>query len=381
MNYYHLQITMNQIEQNLLPWLSLKSVPGVGNLLFKRLVDRFGSPNRVLNATPEELGDVEGVNKRLARVIPSFRTSDKVKGELSLALEKGYRIVTLTDDAYPVLLKEIADPPPYLYVRGKLPVIRRCISIVGSRHATSYGLQMTRRLCRDLADLGWSVVSGMAVGIDTAAHQGALAGDGLTVAVLGSGLERIYPPENISLSNRIAENGAVISEFPLHADPDPHHFPARNRIISGMSLGTVVVEAAKKSGSLITARLAVEQNREVFAVPGSVQSFKSSGTHFLIKQGAKLVEHTRDILEELSPMLQEPTPIPIAANTVETRLSTLPPEEQRVAAALDAYPVHIDDLARQVELPAHAISSFLLSLELKGIVKQLPGKYFSKAPP
>jgi len=372
---------MNQTEQNLLPWLTLKSVPGVGNLIFKRLIQQFESPVRVLSASPEALVRVEGVSDRLADAIARFRPTDRVKRELALILERGCRITRLTDEDYPALLKEIPDPPPILYVRGKLPTTRRSISIVGSRNATDYGIRMTRRLCRDFADLGWCVVSGMAVGIDTAAHEGTLAKGGLTVAVLGSGLDQIYPKENIPLSGRISENGAIISELPLSADPDPHHFPARNRIISGMSLGTVVVEAAKRSGSLITARLAGEQNREVFAVPGSVQSFKSSGTHQLIKQGAKLVEQTRDILEELAPMLEDPAPLPKKANDGPNPLPDLPSEELQVATALDAYPVHIDDLSRRLELPAHTISSILLSLELKGVVCQSPGKYFSLAPP
>jgi len=370
---------MEQTEQALLPWMTLKSVPGVGNLLYKRLIQRFESPDRVLSAAPGSLARVEGVSDRLARTIARFAPHDRVRRELGLALEKGCRIVPLTEDDYPELLREIPDPPPFLYVRGKLPSTRRSISIVGSRHATDYGIRMTRRLCRDFADLGWSVVSGMALGIDTAAHEGSLAGGGPTVAVLGSGLERIYPRQNIPLSRRISENGAIISELSLCADPDAHHFPARNRIISGMSLGTVVVEAARKSGSLITARLAAEQNREVFAVPGSVQSFKSTGTHQLIKQGAKLVEQTRDILEELSPMLQDPAAPTNSAVLGPGPGPDLSPEELRVARALDAYPVHIDDLSRKLQLPAGEISGLLLSLEIKGIACQLPGKFFSAA--
>ncbi len=372
---------MQQTEQNLLPWLILKSVPGIGNLIFKRLIDHFESPERTLSASPAALAVVEGVSERLARTIIRFRPIDQLKRELDIAFEKKYRIIPLTDDEYPVLLKEIPDPPPFLYVRGTLPVTRCSVSIVGSRHATDYGIHMTRQLCRDLAALGWNIVSGMAVGIDTAAHLGALMGGGPTVAVLGSGLERIYPGTNIPLARRISENGAVVSELPLHAEPDPHHFPARNRIISGMSLGTVVVEAAKRSGSLITARLAAEQNREVFAVPGSVRSFKSSGTHLLIKQGAKLVEQTRDILEELAPMLPEPPHRPEPTSDGKNKLPDLPPEEQRLAASLDVYPVHIDDLSRQLQLPAATISSLLLSLELKGVIQQLPGKFFTLADP
>jgi DNA processing protein len=364
-----------QTPDTLLPWLTLKSVPGVGNLIYKRLIDRFGSPRKVLSAAPEALGAVEGVSGRLAFAIARHRPSDDVKRDLDLAFDKGCRLLPLIHEDYPPLLKEIPDPPPFLYVRGDLPDTGRSIAIVGSRHATRYGIQMTRRLCRDLGGLSWTVVSGMAVGIDTAAHQGALDGGGPTVAVLGSGLERIYPRENIPLFHRICENGAVVSELPLTAEPDPHHFPARNRIISGITLGTVVVEAAKRSGSLITARLAAEQNREVFAVPGSVHSFKSSGTHALIRQGAKLVEQTRDILEELAPMLPDSDPeLPAMKKSPAPDLT---PEEREVMAVLDAYPIHIDDLARRMELQAATISSRLLSLELKGVVRQLPGKYFS----
>lgn len=368
---------MNQTEQNLLPWLTLKAVPGVGNLICKRLIDRFESPEQVFHQSPETLATVEGITVRLARAIIHSKPDDRVKRELDLAVAGQYGILRLTDPEYPQLLKEIPDPPPILYVRGNIPATGHSISVVGSRHATDYGLQTTLRLCRDLADLGWLVVSGMALGIDTAAHQGALTGGGQTVAVLGSGLERIYPRENRALYHQIAENGAVISELPLQAEPDAHHFPARNRIISGMSLGTVVVEAAKQSGSLITARLAGEQNREVFAVPGSVRSFKSSGTHFLIKQGAKLVEQTRDIVEELSPMLPEPDKNNHLHQPKKKVLPDLSVEEQQVTDALSPYPVHIDDLARRMELPVSAVSSILLSLELKGVIRQLPGKYFS----
>jgi DNA processing protein len=218
----------------------------------------------------------------------------------------------------------------------------------------------------------------MARGIDTAAHQGALAAGGKTIAVLGSGLERIYPVENRKLFHRIAENGAVVSEFPLMAGPEAHHFPIRNRIISGMSLGTVVVEATRKSGSLITARLAAEQNREVFAVPGSIQSFKSAGSHTLIKQGAKLVEHAQDVIEELVPLvpfnqrLENNSP-----DLTNKRLAFLSDDEVRVYQALDPYPVHVDDLARKISMEPGKLLSMLLKLELNGMVQQSPGKLFS----
>jgi DNA processing protein len=277
-------------------------------------------------------------------------------------------------------LREIPDPPPYLYVYGKLDERPKKIAVVGSRHATTYGINTARDLCKDLASLGITVVSGMARGIDTAAHEGALMGKGKTIAVLGCGLDRIYPAENQKLYHRISENGAVVSEFTLMTEPEAHNFPIRNRIISGMSLGTVVVEASKKSGSLITARLAAEQNREVFAVPGSVQSFKSTGTHTLIKQGAKLVEHAQDVIEELGPFLE--TQMPIAGdfkrqdNTAEVKAS-LSSEEAFVFQILGPYPEHIDDLVRKTEMETGKLSSILLKLELKGIVQQSPGKLFS----
>jgi DNA processing protein len=288
---------------SLLPWFHLKSVPGVGNLLFKRLLERFESPDKVLQASREELLQVEGVSQRLVAAIQAFPFPQKVHAELELLAKKGYQIVTLADAEYPKLLREIPDPPPFLYVYGRLSGSASKIAVVGSRNATDYGLTTTKNLCADLATLGITIVSGMARGIDSAAHEGALSVKGKTIAVLGSGLARVYPVENIKLSQRISQNGAVVSEFALMSEPDAHHFPARNRIISGMSLGTVVVEATKKSGSLITARLAAEQNREVFAVPGSVQSFKSTGTHTLIKQGAKLVENAQDIVEELAALI------------------------------------------------------------------------------
>jgi DNA processing protein len=224
-----------------------------------------------------------------------------------------------------------------------------------------------------------TVVSGLARGVDTAAHQGALAGKGKTIAVLGSGLEKIYPVENLPLFHKIAENGAVVSEFPLNADPDAHHFPQRNRIISGMSLGTVVMEATKNSGSLITAKLAAEQNREVFAVPGSIHSHKSTGTHTLIKQGAKLVENAMDILEEFSHLADQPGKQALPVDTTEPpETANLSETDLSVYKAIGDYPVHIDTLIRQTGLDSGALSGILLTLELLGLIRQTPGKFFSR---
>jgi DNA processing protein len=358
-------------------WFALKSVPGIGNHMFKRLIDRFRSPAHVFEASPSELLEVEGMSARLVSGIKKHRIPDRIKREIDLALLKGISIVTMTDPDYPALLLEIPDPPPYLYVLGRLSSSIQNIAVVGSRNATGYGISSTRRLCADLASLGITVVSGMARGIDTAAHKGALEGKGKTIAVLGSGLERVYPAENLKLFHTIAEEGAVISELSLSSEPEAHHFPLRNRIISGVSLGTVIVEATRRSGSLITARLAAEQGRDVFAVPGSIQSFKSTGTHGLIKQGAKLVEHAQDVIEELSHVidtgpLKTPGKEPAAA-----ALPPLAPEEHLVLDALTPYPLHIDALAKKVAMEPGKLSSILLKLELKGRVDQLPGKYFS----
>jgi DNA processing protein len=362
----------------ILPWFILKSVPGIGDLLFKRLIERFHSPQIILEASHKELVEVDGVTPRLADRIKRQKICDSVKLDLDLAMQKGYKIVTMADNDYPPLLLQIPDPPPFLYVFGRLDTSFRNIAVVGSRNATRYGISTTRRLCHDLVKLQMTIVSGMAMGIDSAAHEGALMGKGNTIAVLGSGLERIYPEQNRKLFYKIAENGAVISEFPLKTEPDAHNFPRRNRIISGISLGTVVVEATKRSGSLITARLAAEQNREVFAVPGSIQSFKSTGTHTLIKEGAKLVEHAWDILEELSHIIKTPGKKDERSGNKIKKTAILSTDEMLVFESLEPYPVHIDDLARMLSMGPGKLSSILLQLELKGMALQSAGKFFSK---
>jgi DNA processing protein len=288
--------------------------------------------------------------------------------------------ISPTHPDYPPLLREIPDPPPFLYASGDIARCERPVAVVGSRNSTAYGVTMAQQLGSDLASLGFTVVSGMAIGIDAAAHEGALSSRGRTVAVLGSGLANVYPPQHVRLFERISASGAVLSEFPLKADPEAHHFPIRNRVISGMSLGTVVVEASKNSGSLITARLAAEQNREVFAVPGSIQSFKSMGTHNLIKQGAKLVENAQDIVSELGHFLADSPPDGgrQRLQPVEKRYS-LTEEEKNVYRALGPYPLHIDELVRKLAMGAGKLSGILLQLELKGIVTQQAGKLFSAA--
>ena len=362
------------------PWFCLKSVPGIGNHLFKRLIDRFSLPEAVFQASQQELLEVEGISKRQAAAILNYKAPFSIKAELDQANQKGYKIITLADSLYPPLLKEIPDPPPFLYVSGTLDGSPKNIAVVGSRNPTAYGISITQKLCADLSAHDITIISGMAVGIDTAAHRGALAGKGNTIAVLGSGFNKIYPSQNLRLFEKISEKGAVISEFALNTEPEAHHFPIRNRVISGMSMGTVVVEATRKSGSLITARLAAEQNREVFAVPGSIQSFKSTGTHALIKQGAKLVENAQDVIEELVAYLDMGPPgLPedsVQNHTTQKQLS-LPPEELAVYNVLSPYPEHIDNIIRKTHIESGKLLSLLLQLELKGIVQQLPGKYFA----
>jgi DNA processing protein len=356
------------------PWLTLKSVPEIGNLLFMRLVRHFGSPDKVLSAPAQALTQVEGISPRLADAIRRHRVPDWISREIDQAARKGYAIVTALDEAYPALLRQIPDPPPILFVHGRLEQPFCPIAVVGSRKATTYGRTTTHQLCAQLAERGATVISGMARGIDTAAHQGALAGGGRTIAVLGSGLNQVYPAENLKLFHQIAENGCVVSEFFMDAAPEPHHFPMRNRIISGMTLGTVVVEAARNSGSLITARLAAEQNREVFAVPGSIHAANAKGTHDLIKQGAKLVEEADDILNEIAPQLARAD-----LQNPMGRSSALPPLsglEQSVLSGMDVYPVHIDQLARRLKMQIGPLSSTLSQLELKGAIRQEPGKNF-----
>jgi DNA processing protein len=379
----------------ILPWLTLKNVPGIGNALFKRLLGHFDSPQAVLEASKPQLMAVAGIASGLADTIRTHRTpTPAVKREYDLIAKRGYRMVTLADANYPSLLREIPDPPPYLYVYGLLTASENKIAVVGSRHATSYGLTTTKRLCKELVAQGLAVVSGMARGIDTAAHQAALDGQGATIAVLGSGLENVYPRENERLFHQIAENGAVVSEFRLQAEPDGRHFPARNRIISGMALGAVIVEATLRSGSLITARLAAEQNREVFAVPGSIASFKSTGTHHLLKQGAKLVEHVQDVLEELTHRQTAPKGVSAPKSAPGAQLkddsltknpaaskkpvpAVLDADEKKIIDMLEPYPQHIDDIIRKSAMAPGIVASILLNLEIKGLVFQTPGKFFA----
>ncbi len=350
--------------------------------MFRRLVSHFGDPEKALLAERRHLLAVNGMTPKVALAISRHSMPEKVTRDLGLVSEHGFGVATFSSTNYPALLRHIPDPPPFLYTLGELSAKANYVAVVGSRNATEYGLEITFDLCRELASLGITVVSGMARGIDTAAHQGALAGNGRTVAVLGCGLGTVYPRENRELFSRVSKSGAVVTELPVRAGPLGNHFPARNRIIAGMSAGTIVVEAAKKSGSLITARLAAEQGREVFAVPGSIASGRSAGTHGLIKQGAALVESALDVVNELSAFFHAPctkttsTKEPPVKDVPETL--NLSDQEKTVLSGLDPYPVHIDVLVRRLNMGPGVLSGILLQLELKGVVHQAPGKMFKR---
>jgi len=358
-------------------WFGLSFIPGVGNVLYKRLIEHFGSPSRVFASSIEELKKIEGIGEKLAKDILNYNWKERVKMELSRIEEEGVKVITLLDDLYPDNLKKIYDPPPFLYMRGGIKKEDyRAIAIVGSRKASTYGRLIAERLSKDLALHGVTIVSGMARGIDTFAHEGALSIGGRTIAVLGCGIDIIYPAENKGLRDRIIESGAVLTEFPFSTLPEGRNFPSRNRIISGLSLGVVIIEATSDSGSLITASSALDQGREVFAVPGNITSKLSHGTNKLIKRGAKLVEGVDDILEEILPQIEKGVRKPDAPKPERDLRAELTQEEEAIYRLLSYEPKHIDIISRESRLPPNRILSILLGMEIKGVIRQLPGKNF-----
>lgn len=355
-------------------WLALHLISGLGNVAYKNLLDRFESLEKIFEANISQLLEVEGVRKKVATSIVNRKFTKDPVGELKKIKRSGVRIITYQDPNYPIALKKIHDPPMLLYVKGnEIPKNLSFIGVVGSRNPTHYGLKAAEKIAQGLARRGFGVVSGMARGIDSAAHWGCLAGHGFTIAVFGTGIDKVYPASNKKLMLQIIHEGAVISEFPLGTPPEPKNFPIRNRIISGLCMGIVVVEATKNSGSLITASQALEQGREVFAVPGSIDSFKSRGCHFLIKQGAGLIENSDDILDELGLNYR------FAPKTDTFTQEQLPPLDECEKIIFDIigdYPIHIDQITRQGNMEPREVSSILMKMELKGIIKQLPGKMF-----
>lgn len=355
-------------------WVALNMVLGVGKTLFNRLVKCLGSPERVFQAGRRELMQVEKIGEKTASEILNFDVEKNVEREFLLMEKHGVNLVTLECPDYPHLLKSIYDPPPILCYKGEsLDNFPVPLAVVGTRALSSYGRIVTERLCGSLAEAGICIVSGMARGVDTLAHKAALASGGKTIAVLGCGMAHVYPPENASLQERITHSGAVVSEFPMSMKPDRNNFPARNRVISGLSYGTVVVEAGEKSGALITAEFALEQGREVFAVPGNIYSPKSRGPNRLIRMGAKLADGPESIWEELSSSVRALLD-PVKPDPPD--LSGLSSREERLIAILSSEEQHIDTLTEVSRLSPAEVSSTLVQLELKGLARQTEGKMF-----
>ena len=362
-------------------WLTLSFLPGLGCTRIHRLVDVFGSPAAVLAATPQALQQVEGVGNKVSQVLVDRAAVETAARQAELELQRlgdqDLALLCPDDSRYPQILRPIADPPVLLYCRGDLACLARpAVAIVGSRAATAYGKRISFELARELSGRGICVVSGMALGIDGQAHAGALAGGGATIGVLGCGADVVYPPQHAGLFEEVSRGGLLVTEYPLSTRPEGFRFPERNRIISGLSLGVVVVEASLKSGSLITAGLALEQGREVFAVPGRIDSVKSQGAHRLLQQGAKLVHSVDDILEEfsLAGMFAEmPRPeTPVSPSELMTAA------EEHLWNCLDVYPQTVDQLVRQSGCKPAQVLALLLDLELKGLARQLPGQEYER---
>jgi DNA processing protein len=348
-------------------WITLTRIPNLGTVKFRLLERYFSSLDEAWMAGLGEL-KAAGLDDKTARAIVSHRAAISPDGEMEKLERAGVKAINWHDSMYPPRLKEIADPPPVLYVRGGiLPEDQRSVAVVGTRKATAYGREVAGALSKDLSRNGVTVVSGLARGIDSVAHRAALESGGRTIAVFGSGLDVVYPPEHGRLARDIEESGALVSEHPLGAKPEARHFPRRNRLISGMTLGTLVVEAGDISGALLTVRSALEQDREVFCVPGSIFSPASRGTNSLIQDGAKLVTNYKDVLEELN--------LTVVAHQIEMR-SIIQPQGDNESLLLNHVthePVHIDEIRRQAGLPITVVSSTLAVMELKGVIKQVGG--------
>jgi DNA processing protein len=330
-------------------WIALRAARGVGDVAGRKLLERFGHPSAVPILAADAIAAAQAEVERIFAV--------------------GARLVALADDEYPPLLRQLYDAPLYLIAKGAPLGAGPAVAIVGARRATEYGLDIARALAEALAAAGVAVVSGLARGIDGAAHEGALRGRGMTVAVLGSGVDVIYPPEHEDLAADVAAHGTLVSERPMGTAPLPGHFPARNRILAGMTSGTIVIEAAERSGSLITARLANEGGREVFAVPGRIDSPLSAGAHLLIREGATLVRDVEDVLQQIAPALR-------ARASAVSESRTVAGDESGIVAALENGPASADDLIRQIGRPAAEIIAVLLDLELRGVVQRRSGRQF-----
>lgn len=362
----------------------LNLLPDIGAVRLKVLLKRFGSIKNIFTATQAELEEVEDIGPKIASSILKYEKERELERELKLINKHNVKVISCLDKEYPDNLKEIYNSPIILYVRGNiLPEDKFAIAIVGSRNASHYGISAAERLGYELASRGLTITSGLARGIDAAGHKGALKAKGRTIAVLGNGLADIYPPEHLELADEIAKNGAVVSEFPMETAPLKENFPRRNRIISGLSLGVVVVEAAKNSGALITADFALEQGRELYAVPGQARAVTSYGTNMLIRQGAKLVETADDIIEELKEIIKGDSLFKAKSESKgesdifpSAKMHNLNESERKVLDAVNCEPTFIDDIVDVANLSTSEILNCLTKLELKGLIEQLPGKSY-----
>ncbi len=365
-------------ENDVSDWLALERVPLVGPLAIARLMDGFGSPGKALKTSAREIRERAGLSERVSRTIADFVIpEDDIERDMETLARLDVEIVTRWDEDYPANLQEIYDPPAMLFVRGTLAAQdSNAVAVVGTRNPGRYGLEMTEQICRDLSRSGVTLISGLARGIDTACHRAALKESGRTIGVLGCGIDVTYPRENRGLIEEMTESGAVISEFRPGTPPHATNFYRRNRVVSGLSKGVVVVEASTKSGSLITARHAADQNRDVLAVPGNVMNLRSRGPHKLLKEGAGLVESGKDIMLELfSDSQRSAQPSLFEAKSDDSDLSDV---AKRVLGSLEPDPTPIDDLCELLKIDAGKLSAVLLELELRGSIRQHPGKMFSR---
>ncbi len=375
----HMPAESSESDQLLLDQIQLNLIQGVGPRIRRSLLDQFGTPSQILNAPRQDLLNVPGIGEKLANAIIYRTSKSTAEEELQRCRAAGYQLLFEESDAYPSLLREMPDPPALLYCKGEiLPEDELAVAIVGSRKCTHYGLQQAEKMAAALARAGVTVVSGLARGIDQAAHRGALKAGGRTIAVMATGLSHIYPPEHRELSEQVSAQGALVTEFPLDQAPVAGLFPQRNRIISGLSMGVLLIEAGRKSGALHTARHAYEQGRDVFAVPGRIDHPASAGCHDLIRDGAMLVRSVEDVLEGLSPAK---TPVKVSENReVHTpRELSLSDFERDVLNLVTLEPQHLNEIVQSSNLDSSRILSTLTVLEMRKVVKRLPGGFLVRA--
>lgn len=366
------------IVGNLKYWIALNKIPNIGPVTIKKLWEHFGAIRSVWEADEKSLSLIEGLGKSALKSLLENRAIINLEKGLDELEQAGVKALSLEDPGYPVNLINIYDPPPILFCKGEIFASdEKALAIVGTRKASTYGIEFAKKMAAELASMGITIVSGMAAGIDTSAHKGAIEAGGRTIAVFGCGVDIIYPPENKQLSGEIIRKGALVSEFPVGAKIEKGNFPRRNRIVSGLTKGVIVVEGHYDSGAMITAKEALEQGREVFAVPGSVEMEQSKGPHWLIKQGAKLVESVEDVLEELHMVMpKKMSNLQFPMSNEGINYSKLSSDEQKIVLVLTKEPKHLDNLSAESGLSIPQVSSLLMMLEVKNVVRQLPGKMF-----